>query len=448
MFWLRSFLTKILWLVFLSLILSPNAQAKPTIERWTTQAGVPVYFVYRPELPIVDICLLFRAGSAYGKHPDIAALTAMLLDQGTVSLTAEQIAERFESVGALYQTAVDADKVSLTLRSLNQPKQLDSALDTFRALTFQANFPEKAVERIKKQQQTTRLEQQQNPAYLANQRFIQSLYHDHPYALAASSTPQTIAQVSRADLINFYRHYYVASNAGIAIVGAIDKRTAQTFAEKITAQLPKGAPAAVLPTPTPYPSAKTLFVDYPSQQTTVILGQLGVLLTDPDYPALNLGNQILGGGILTSRLFEEVRNKRGLAYGIRSHFSIREQTGPFTLWLQTRNDQANTALTVAKATLRDFITNGPTEKELNAAKQAIIGADPLSVASNDSILSRLAGLVFYHLPTDYTEQYLNKIQKLTLAEVQQAFNKVINPEKLLTVEVGPQRPPHNLDSPR
>jgi zinc protease len=447
MSWLRSFLMKFLWVVLLSVMLNSIAQAKPVIERWTTQTGVPVYFVHRPELPIVDIDLLFRAGSAYGSHPDVAALTAMLLDQGTSSLTAEQIAERLESVAAQYHIAVDADKVSLTLRALSEPKQLDSALDTFRALTFQANFPEKAVERIKKQQQMVRLEQQQNPAYLANQRFIQTLYRNHPYARAATSTPQTIAAVSRTDLVNFYRRYYVASNAGIAIVGAIDKSTAQALAEKLTAHLPKGAPAPALPTPTPYPKADTLFVDHPSQQTTVILGQLGVLLTDPDYPALSLGNQILGGGILTSRLFEEVRNKRGLAYGVRSHFSIREQTGPFTLWLQTRNDQANTALTVAKTTLRDFIKNGPTEKEINAAKQAIIGADPLSIASNEGILSRLAGLVFYHLPTDYTEQYLSKIQKLTLAEIQHAFNKVINPEKLLTVEVGPHSP-HNLDSPR
>lgn len=438
MFVFRSFFIKIFLLFSLCLFLNSIAKAKPVIERWTTKNGVPVYFVHRAELPIVDISLIFRAGSAQGDNPDVASLTATMLDQGTHTLSADQIAERFESVGARYQAELNVDQINLWLRSLNDPKLLTVALNTFSSLTHQANFPQNALRRIKKQQQTAWLEKQANPSYLANKRFLSTLYHHHPYAKSTTSTPQTIEKISRTDVVNFYQHYFVANNAGIAIVGAVDKNEAQAIAEKIASHLRQGTRTPALPVPQSYPKPDTVFVPYPSQQTTLIVGQLGVSFTDPDYPALKLGNQILGGGILTSRLFEEVRNKRGLVYGVRSHFLALAQPGPFNIWLQTRNDQVSTALTVVKTTLRDFVTQGPSEQELQAAKQAIIGSYPLSVASNAAILSSIEPLVFYQLPTDYWDEYLHKIQKLTLLQVKQAFNKVINPDKLLTIQVGPK----------
>jgi len=177
-------------------------------------------------------------------------------------------------------------------------------------------------------------------------------------------------------------------------------------------------------------------IEHPSSQTHILIGQPGMRRDDPDYFALYVGNYVLGGGGLVSRLNAEVREKRGLSYSVYSYFLPMAQQGPFQMGLQTRNDQADEALKVLRATLAQYVTEGPTAAELEAAKKNITGGQALRIDSNRKILEYLAVIGFYDLPLDYLETFNAKVEALTLDRIHDAFERRLQPERMLTVRVG------------
>ncbi|MDQ8039088.1 MAG: pitrilysin family protein [Rickettsiella sp.] len=406
------------------------------IEHWTSNNGIPVYFVSKSQIPMVDVSIIFRAGSAYdGSSPGIAQFTAQMLEQGTTHLNVNQIANRLESVGAHYNTALNQDMTTLHLRSLSEPQFFNPAFNTFKDMVSHANFPPDAIHRLKKQTKTALQQEAQSPIAIAGKAFYQKLYGKHPYASPLLGTNQSIDSITRAKLLAFYYQYYVAKNAVITIVGNITRAKAATLAEQLATALPLGEKATLL-TSMPSQATNLYKISYPSQQATILLGQIGITLKDPDYYPLILGNQILGGGILTSKLFTEIRNKRGLCYGISSYFNTLEKRGPFIVSLQTRQKQASLALAETQTTLKNFVITGPKEKELQAAKQALIGSFPLSFANNAAILATLEKIGFYELPLSYLDDYKEMLDKVSIEQVQRAWQKHIKPGKLLTVIVG------------
>lgn len=224
----------------------------------------------------------------------------------------------------------------------------------------------------------------------------------------------------------------------IAIVGNITKSKAIAIAEQLSSMLAKGKTAIPINFPAP-PHLKNhiIKVSYPSKQTTIVLGQIGIAVNDPDYFPLLVGNQILGGGILTSKLFNEVRNKRGLCYGINSGFKPLKVAGPFFIVLQTRRDQATKALSLTQQTLKNFLAKGPTQQEVQGAKQALIGSFPNSIASNEEILAAIEKIGFYQLPLDYLDSYQQKINSVSLEQIRHAFQR-IKPERMIVVMLGQQ----------
>jgi zinc protease len=422
-------------------LITNSINATPTtilpISYWTTQNGIPVYFVAKSQLPIIDIAIVFKAGSAYDHaSPGIAYLTMQLMDQGTSSLSADQIASQFESVGAQYNTSITQDALAFHLRALSQSTLFNPAFNTFANLFSDANFPQDAILRIKKQTLITLEQEKQNPSAIAYKSFYQTLYGNHPYGSPLLGSPQSIEQITRDQLLNFFQHYYVANNAMIAIVGDLSQSTAVKLADLLASKLAMGEKAPPLPVPT---ASATNFIvknSYPSQQTTILLGQMGIALKDPEYFPLIVGNQILGGGALTSRLFSEVRNRRGLCYGISSRFSTLEVGGPFMIILQTRKEQATTALNITRQIIKKFVDQGPTDAELRAAKQALIGSLPFMIANNAAILSTLEKIGFYKLPLNYLDTYAIQLESVTAKQVHEAFQKHIKSDKLDIVTVG------------
>ena len=194
--------------------------------------------------------------------------------------------------------------------------------------------------------------------------------------------------------------------------------------------------ALLLPDVVPLTKASENRITHPATQSHILMGAPGIRRDDPDYFPLFVGNYILGGGGFVSRFTEEVRSKRGLAYSVYSTFSPMRYEGPFQIGLQTKKDQAGEALEVVRVTLKDFIANGPTEKELQAAKQNIVGGFPLRVDSNKKIHDYLALIGFYNLPLDYLNEFPRKVQAVTVEDVRTAFRKRVNPDALVTVVVG------------
>jgi len=207
------------------------------------------------------------------------------------------------------------------------------------------------------------------------------------------------------------------------------------------AYAPSLAVVAVLPatlTVAPLTAAQEVKIPFASAQAHVLIGQPGIARRDPDFLALLVGNHILGGGGLVSRLTEEVREKRGLSYSVYSQFNPGLHAGAFVVGLQTRPDQAAQAVQVAQDVLRRYVAQGPTEAELRAAKDNLIGGFALRIDSNGKLLANVANIAWHDLPLDYLEQWPKKVQALTVADVRAALQRKLQPERMVTVVVGGQ----------
>ncbi|TAN50978.1 MAG: insulinase family protein [Methylococcaceae bacterium] len=414
-----------------------TAQAAPVIEQWTTAQGSRVYFVRSAGLPMVDVRVVFAAGSARdGSQHGLAALTSAVLDTGAGQWNADAIAQRLEGVGALMGATVSKDSASLSLRSLTDADKLGVALDTLHTVLTRPLFAAKDFEREKQQVLLGLKQREESPAELAAVAFGKALYGAHPYAHPIDGEIAGVAKLTRNDLINFYRRYYVASNAVLAVVGDLTRAEAEALVERVMTGLPKGeAPAALPPVSDPV-AANTVKSPFPSAQTHVLVGAPVLKYGDPDYFPLYVGNHILGGGGFVSRITEEVREKRGLSYSANSYFMPQADKGPFTMSLQTRNDQTAEALQVLMATAQKFIAEGPTEAELQAAQQNIVGGFALRVDSNQKIAEYVAMLGFYGLPLDYLDTFPSKVQAVGVEDIAKAFRARVDPARFQTVLVG------------
>lgn len=424
-------------LSLMALIHSGLTQAGPRIEHWQTANGVRVYFTAAPELPMVDVRLVFDAGSARdGERPGIAMLTNALLRAGTDTLSADQVAERFESLGAQYGFGVERDIATLSLRSLSDEKVLTPVLETLALIVGDARFPVDAFARERDRMRIGLRAQLESPEEVAEKAFYRAVYGAHPYASPPAGTEEGLQAITRAEVEAFYKRYYVAANAVLAIVGSVSRSEAERLAEHVVGKLPTGAKAAPLPPVAELTDARELRINHPSTQTHIFIGQPGMTRTDEDYFALYLGNHVLGGSGLVSRLSEEVREKRGLSYSVYSYFLPLQKKGVFLTGLQTRNDQVNEAVRVVNDTTQAFVKTGPEPKLLEASKDNIIGGFPLRIDSNGKIVEYLAVIGFYGLPLDYLNTFSPRIAALTPAVVHDAFRRRVQPERMVTVIVG------------
>jgi zinc protease len=424
-------------LLLVSLYATGVAQAMPAIQHWTTENGAGVYFVPAPELPMVDVRVVFAAGSSHDAAlPGLAGLTNGLLDQGAAGLSADAIAERLDGLGAQLGSGSLRDMAWVSLRSLNDAEHFDPAFDLMVKVLSQPDFNPQDIDRERERTLVALRHSEQQPDDIAEYHFYADIYGKHPYASRPIGTEASLKRITRGDIKAFHASYYVAANATIAIVGDIDRPGAERLARRLSAALPAGKPAAPLPAVAPLIKASEEHIFHPSTQTHVLMGAPGMDRNDPDFFPLYVGNHILGGSGLVSQLYEEVREKRGLSYSVYSAFMPMQKKGPFILGLQTRNDQLEEALGVLRETLQRFHDQGPTEKELVAAKKNITGGFALRIDSNSKIIEYLAVIGFYGLPLDYLETFNDKVMAVTREQIRDAFQRRVHPDVMATVIVG------------
>lgn len=420
-----------------ALLLTGIATANPNIQHWQTDNGARVYFVPAPELPMVDINVTFNAGSARdGGNDGLAMLTNGMLEEGTGTLDANAIAVQFDNLGANTSFSSRRDMASASLRSLTDNKLLQPAVATFARLLREPSFPADALERVRKQMLVGLRHQSQSPGSIGSKAFYSALYGDHPYASNASGTMKSVLTLSRQQVQEFHQRYYVGHNAVVAIVGAVDRSQAEKLAEQVVGNLSAGNEAEPLPEVAPLQEATTRHIEHPATQTHVLMGQPGMRRGDPDYFALYIGNHILGGSGLVSRISDEIREKRGLSYSAYSYFSPMAAAGPYLLSLQTKTESTDEALTVLRATLGSFITEGPTEAELIASQKNITGGFALNVDSNKDILGYIAMIGFYKLPLDYLDRFIDRVNAVTVGQIHDAFKRRVHPDKMVLITVG------------
>ncbi len=428
------------WLLAALIALSFAAvQAAPHIQTWQTENGAQVFFVKARELPIVDAHVIFdAAGSRDGELPGLARLTNGLLAEGAGDLSADGIAEGFAELGVEFGNSSLRDMASVSLRSLSQPEKLQPAAELLRLVLTHPQFPADAFERVRNQMQVQVRTDRESPGKVVSKAFYAGLYPDHPYGQPPGGTEASLSALTRDDVVSFHRRFYVGRNAVVAMVGDLSRAEAERLVEKLVGGLTAGTAPPPLPRVPSIGKAAQTRIEHPSTQTHLRIGQPGMSRGDKDFYALYVGNHALGGGGLVSLLSEEVREKRGLSYSVYSRFSPMRREGPFMIGLQTRNDQAGTALQVARDTLLRFVAEGPSEQELRAAKRNITGGFPLQIDSNGKIVTYLSVIGFYGLPLDYLERFTDRIDAVTREQVRDAFRRRVHPERLLTVLVGGQ----------
>lgn len=426
---------------WLALLLATPVCAQPQIQHWTTGNGARIYFVPAPELPIVDIRVVFAAGAARdGDHPGIAKLTNGLLTEGAGGSDADTIAESLTRLGAELQTEARRDMAWVGLRSLSEPDAIEPAVDLLAQILGKADLPADAVERVRRQQLVALGQERQSPAKLAERAFYADVFRQHPYASPVNGLQDSLGAMTREDIEAFYRQYYVAKNAVVALVGDLDRAGAEALAERATDALSEGDPPPELPAVASLEASGERFIEYPSTQASIRVGQPGVSRLDPDYFDLMVGNHVLGSSGLNSLLFKEIRERRGLAYSVYSYFRPMSADGPFVIALQTRNESKAQALELLQETLQRFLQYGPTDAQLSAAKKNLTGSFALRIDSNKKLLGQLALIGFYGLPLDYLARYSDRVEAVTVESVREAFGRHIDPAHFLTVVVGPADP--------
>ncbi len=419
------------------------ANATLPIQQWQTASGARVLFVETHDLPMLDLAVDFPAGASRDA-PDksgAASLTLGLMRSGAAALGEDEISERLANIGADMSGRFDMDRAGYGLRTLSSARERDEALGLLAAVLQKPTFPQHIFEREQQRTLAGLREAATRPEVLADREFRHLLYGEHPYSRRGSGEVETVTKLRRDDLVDFYRRHFTAGDAVVSIIGDLTRSEAGAIAEQLTAGLYRRAqPLPPLPPIAQLETAQTSRITHPATQAHILIGQPGIKRLDADYFPLFLGNYVLGGGGFSSRLNAEIRQKRGYAYSAYSYFNQLALEGPFQIAVQTKKEQAEEALKVAQDTLATFVTEGPTQQELDAAKQNIIGGFPLRIDSNKKIQDYLSIIGFYRLPLTYLDDFPVQIERVTLEQVKEAWRRRIRPERMATVIVAGAEP--------
>ena len=420
-----------------------TAFATPNIQHWQSASGAKVLFVEDHDIPMLDVAVTVPAGSSFdtADKSGVAGMTHQMLDAGSEGLSEDDISRGMADIGAQFGGSFDQDRAGVSLRTLSNEVERGKALAIMARVLQHPVFPEVILAREKVRLISALKESETKPESIADRAFQKEVFGTHPYALRSSGEVETVKKITVQDLKDFYRAHYTAGNAVVAIMGDVTRAQAEVIAQQLTVKLSASAAPVALPK-VEMPEVKMKIpaseqrIAHPATQSHILIGVPGMARTDPDYFPLYVGNYILGGGGFVSRLMSEVREKRGLAYSVYSYFMPLKQPGAFQIGLQTKKEQADEALQLVRKTLAEFIANGPTEKELLAAKQNIVGGFPMRIDSNRKILDYLSIIGFYDLPLTYLDDFTGKVEKVTVAQIRDAFARHVDPQAMATVIVG------------
>ncbi|RON45995.1 M16 family metallopeptidase [Pseudomonas frederiksbergensis] len=416
----------------------PIASRALNIHAWKSPAGGKVLFVRTTELPIIDLHVSFAAGSAQdGAHPGLAAATFSSINEGVPGKNLASILEIFDSLGAKFDMNINHDRASLSLRSLATGEKLDPALQLFVQMLGQPQISDTVLGRIKNQLIKQLKNQQQNPDLQINQVLKEMLLPGHPYAQRVFGTAESVSELTRAQVQDFHRKAYSSGDLLITLVGDLSLEQAQAISLQIINALPANADAMpATPAPQPTTEASVRHIERASNQTHVLLGQLGVTRQHPDYVALSVAHAIFGGQRLSSRLMTELRGKRGLTYTAQLKMPPLQAAGLAVIEFKTRPQYSEGAVALVQSLYRDFLKEGPTQQELDEAKGYLRSVNALTSASNEHIHARLVDINEQDLPLDLDFPIL-QARDLTVAQIKAALNRHFDADRWSVVTAGP-----------
>jgi zinc protease len=399
--------------------------------------GLRLLIVEHHELPLADFILLVRSGGETdlkGK-PGVASLAATMLDEGTTSRSALEIAGQSASLGAHLATSSDWDASTVSLHT--PTAQLDSALALFADVVLHPAFRAADFERVREERLTELIQMQDHPPVIADRAYASIVYGtEHPYGRPLTGTQAAVQRITREDLRRFYRTYFRPNNAALIVVGDvtaddIERRAARLFGAWERALVP---PAEFRDPPPAGPTAIYLIDKPGAPQSSVRIGAVGVPRSTEDFFAIQVMNTLLGGSF-TSRLNQNLREAKGYTYGAFSQFDMRRAPGPFTAQAEVVAEKTDSALVEFLKELRAIRDTVPMA-ELSKAKRYLQLGLPAELETTDDIARRLVPIVLYDLPLEYYNTYVQAIERVSQADAKRAAERYIDPDRLAVVIVG------------
>ncbi|WP_413944238.1 M16 family metallopeptidase [Bdellovibrio sp. HCB-162] len=402
----------------------------------TLENGLKVFFVHDATLPRVSLTLMMKTGSMQepSQHPGLNALTAYLLEQGTQSKDAMKIADDFGQLGASLDITPGADVTTVYADSLTTGSE--TLLDLFADVAMNPAFKDTEISRIRAQMIAGLQKKIDNPSSYADDESDKFVFGEHPYGRDVNGTIESLRGTSKQDIIKHYLTFYRPNNASLAVVGAFDEAYEKKIQDVFAKWTKRTIPVVNVTAPPASDSLKVkLIVKKGLQQTQIRISELGISRNDPDYLALRLGNEVLGGSF-ASRLNQKVRDDLGLTYSIYSFFDVRKERGSFDISTFTKNETAGRTLDEALKVVTDYVNNGAQESEITASRNQLIGQFPRAIETADRLAYNLMALDFYGIPVDYLTDFNKNVANLRLKDSNAAIKKAVDPNKFKVLVYG------------
>jgi len=415
---------------------TPAFAGASRIERIVTPAGIEIWLVRDKNLPMISLEFAFLGGASQdpADKPGVANFVASLLDEGAGDLDAAAFHERLEERAISLAFGAKRDNLRGSIRTLTENR--DQAFELLRLSLTAPRFEGQELERIRAAVLAQLRRRSTNPSDIAADRWFARAFPGHPYGRPIQGTLESAAKIAVDDLRAYVRRMLARSNLKIAAVGDIDAAELAVLVDRTFASLPARSDPVPVADVVPRGLGTSETIELKVPQTVITFGSVGLKRADPDFIPAFVLNHVLGGGGFESRLFREVRERRGLAYSVYSYLAPYEHTGLFLGGVSTRNDRAAETLEIIVAEIKRIATDGPTADELDKTKRFLIGSYPLRFDTSGKITANLLDIQIENLGIDYIDKRNALIEAVTIADIRRAARRFLAEVKLLVMLVG------------
>ena len=412
-----------------------TANAASKIEAITSPGGIKAWLVREPSVPIVALDYAFTGGANAdpADKPGVANMAGSLLDEGAGKLDARAFQELLEERAVQLGFTANRDQFRGSMHTLSA--NLDEAVDMLRLALTEPRFDDEPVARIRDQLQAQLVRGTTNPNEIANRAWWAAAFPGHPYGRPSNGTLDSIAAITVDDLKQYVRNVFARDTLTISVVGDLDAEKAGKIIDRIFGSLPEKAKLAPVPPATMQGLGERVIVNLDVPQTVVSFGAPGLARNDPDFFAAYVVNHIYGAGSMSSRLYREVREKRGLAYGIRTSLIWMDHAHILSGGTATRGDRAAETLSLIDEETKRMAAEGPTQEELDKAKAYLKGSYAIAFDTSGKIAGQLLQIQLDKLGIDYPEKRNAMIDAVTLADAKRVAKRLLD-TKTLTLVVG------------
>ncbi len=406
------------------------------VKALTSAQGVEAWHVESDVVPLIAVAFTFEGGSAQdpAAKPGVAQMLSRLLDEGAGPYGSDAFQERLAARAIELSFNAGNDAIGGSLKTL--VKHADEAFELLRLALAEPRFDDDAVERVRAQTIAGLRYQQNDPGVMATRRFFAEGFGGHPYGNPTSGTIESVASITRDDLVALHRAVIARGRAKIAVVGAIGESRLSGLLDGVFGRLPEAAPLKSIAPVALRNRGERVIVDLDVPQSVIRFGTEGVPIRDKDFIPAFVLNHILGGGAFTSRLFQEVREKRGLAYSVGTSLVSYRAAAMTWGYTATKNERVAECLDVIAAEMNRLKTDGPTDEELQKAKDYLTGSYALGFDTSTKIAHTLAQLNFEGLGIDYIGRRNRLVAAVTQADIRRVSERILGDGNLLVVIAG------------